>query len=318
MESVWSDCKDVVAKADLRLAMIEQMTKELPLISYVYGEYTKDKDKIVKDIVDQAMLSLPKELSAEMILKNRDSILSNFKALSLKYNSAITNFLTTSRGAIPDRYQIKWYSKLPVHLQVAHQVLGKVSPQYNANVKRAALDDVISEVRVLLKEPSKGGFAAVSGLFYGKYTEQRDAVVDQMVDDLKERLRRDAGVTAEMLYNNRANLLGLVKSEVQQHKKVIADFLNKLENKGKDLSDLKERWKAEGAKVTDAMSQSLSRKFKENITVAAKAESALESLKADMMNCARGQIKATEKKGGLPRTSSKYHVERDTGSAKQI
>lgn len=75
-EAVWGNCKDAIAKEDLRLAMVEQMKKDIaPVGGVVYGEYTDDRDRLVNYVVDQAMKKLPADLSAEVIFKNRVRIL---------------------------------------------------------------------------------------------------------------------------------------------------------------------------------------------------------------------------------------------------
>lgn len=232
--------------------------------------------------------------------------------MSSRHSAAIADFLEISRGSIPKDYEVKWYSKIPVQAIVAQQVVGKVPMQYKMDVKRKALDDVMAEVRSTLKDVRKGGFDAAPWLKYGRYDKQRDALVDQMVDDIKERLRGDAGVTAEMLYNNRVNVIKAVTAEVQQQKKAVEGFLNKSENKGKDLSVLKVRWRTEGQKVTDTMSKVLSDKFKENIAVSAEMEKELSVLRSDMMQCARDRVTAIEKEDKMQWTSPEYYVERDT------
>lgn len=116
--------------------MVEQMKKDIaPICGMVYGEYTEDRDRLVNYVVDQAMKKLPDDLPAEVIFKNKTSILGDFRALSSKHSAAIVDFLETSRGATPNVYKVMWYSKMPVQARVAQQVVGKVPMQYKVMSK---------------------------------------------------------------------------------------------------------------------------------------------------------------------------------------
>lgn len=304
---VWKDCQDMVVREELRAAMVEQMSSRIKSV----GGYTVYRDELIANVVDQAMGQLP-EMTVKTIEENKAKLLKDFEKATKFHDAAVKGFLAENavfwRDAVSE---VRGHQDRSVMEKVGDDVAQYTALETDGR-KADAVSHLMKEVRATLVDSAKGGFKAATWMGREWHDQQLNAIVDQMVSDMAQRLSDNNDITTEMLYNNRDGIMQAVKTQVTENAESVKEFLDKEENQTLKLDDIKGRWKTEGAEVIDSMVESVTATLKENQAIAAERSKALSNLEQEMFEEAKKTIPAIQKAHYIRRLNSPdYHQERD-------
>lgn len=313
---VWQECKLDLVKESMREKMIAQMKERIAPEASSYKTYSQYRDKLIEYIVDTAIEKLPKQLTADQILAHEKVFLKEFEDISKRQDVAVREFLKAHRDAWFGKGEEVSTAQGHKEVSVVEKVAANMMSFKPTEDKEKAIGELLGDVESMLKDSRQGGIRAATWLTREWHDQQRNAVVDQLIEDIRIKLMADPSITTEMLYNNRDGLIEAVKEAVELNKDFAKDFLGRKENQTHQFEDIKARWQEECAGITTSFVQRMSDTLKENQDVAAEREGELEVLREKMEQHVKANIDAIKKSGmGAWLGTGEYNVERDVMAA---